>query len=476
MSLEKHPDLKVIIQSLSMIFIVIGVLAVVPLIVTAYYNEALTPFVLISVIPILLGVAIELLFKGEIELQVKHAAIAAALTYLLASALGALPFMYYGMGFLDSFFEAMSGWTTTGLSMIADVESMPRSILFWRSFMQWLGGVGVIVLMLVILAGTGSAASKLYQAEARKDRLKPRLLSTVRLIWWIYIIYTVLGILLYYVAGMSVFDSVNHTMAALSTGGFSTNNLNIQGFNSLGVEVVSIFLMLLGATNFLVHYKVLTGNRLAFLKDIEARTMYILAFAGAVALSLKMPSVRGALFQSVSALTTTGFGSINFTVLDDFSKLLMSFLMIAGASTGSTGGALKIIRLIIVVKLIFWWIQEKILPEHAVITRRISGVELSDADLEEPAIYLLLYLFIFSMGVLIFVYLGYPTIDSIFEVASAQGDVGLSVGLTGVSLHPVGKLVLIFGMWIGRLEIIPVLILAQSILKIKPKKKSKDIL
>ncbi|HDH28843.1 MAG TPA: TrkH family potassium uptake protein, partial [Euryarchaeota archaeon] len=171
MSLEKHPDLKVIIQSLSMIFIVIGVLAVVPLIVTAYYNEALTPFVLISVIPILLGVAIELLFKGEIELQVKHAAIAAALTYLLASALGALPFMYYGMGFLDSFFEAMSGWTTTGLSMIADVESMPRSILFWRSFMQWLGGVGVIVLMLVILAGTGSAASKLYQAEARKDRL-----------------------------------------------------------------------------------------------------------------------------------------------------------------------------------------------------------------------------------------------------------------------------------------------------------------
>ncbi|RMF90350.1 MAG: TrkH family potassium uptake protein [Methanobacteriota archaeon] len=464
-----HPDLRIILQSLGMVFIVIGILAVAPLLVAAYYNEALAPFFLVSVLPLVLGISTVTLLKEEAELQVKHATIAAALTYLLAALLGSLPFMYYGMGFLDSFFEAMSGWTTTGLTMIADVEAMPRSILFWRSYMQWLGGIGVIVLMLVVLAGAGTAASKLYQAEARKDRLKPRLLTTVRLIWWIYLLYTLAGILLYYLAGMGVFDAVNHTMAALSTGGFSTKNANIQGFNSLGIEIVSIFLMLLGATNFLVHYKVLTGQRGAFLRDMEARTLYAIAIAGGLALSLKIPGLRHSIFQSVSSLTTTGFSSIDFAQLDSFSKLVMSFLMMIGASTGSTGGAIKIMRLVIVVYLILWWVQKTLLPEHAVITKNIGGAEFSDQDLQETVVFFLLYLFIFSFGVLVFVYLGYPAIDSIFEVASAQGDVGLSVGLTRTALHPLGKLLLIFDMWIGRLEIIPVLVLAQALLGFRPR-------
>lgn len=470
-----HPDLKTVAQAMGMVFIVLGVLSVIPLLVSAFYDEDLIPFTILAIIPLIVGIAVVRLIPGEVEIQYKHAATAAALTYLFASFLGAVPFMYYGMEFLDSVFEAMSGWTTTGLSMIVNVEAMPKSILFWRSYMQWLGGVGVIVLMIFILSGIGPAASKLYQAEARKDRLKPRLISTVRLILWIYLVYTLIGILLYFLAGMNLFDAVNHTMAALSTGGFSTSNQNIQSYNSLGIEIVSIFLMILGATNFLVHYRVLTGNRKAFFTNVEARAMYALMFAGGLALMVKIPSFRHAMFQSVSSLTTTGFSSIDLTKIGDFPKLIMSFLMIGGASTGSTGGAVKILRIIIVLKLMYWWIKESLLPQHAVITKKLGDVELSLEDLYEPAVYFLLYLFIFSLGVIIMVFLGYPVIDSIFEVASAQGDVGLAVGLTGPALHPVAKVLFIFDMWIGRLEILPVLVLIESLFLRKGTSRSKEI-
>ncbi len=476
MKREKHPDLKAVSQSLGMVFIVIGLLGLVPLLVSLFYNEDITPFMAVSVLPLAAGMVITRFYQGEIDLRVKHAAIAAALTYLIAAILGAVPFMYYGMGLLDSVFEAMSGWTTTGLTMIADVEAMPRSLLFWRSFMQWLGGVGVIVLMLVILAGTGSAAEKLYQAEARKDRIKPRLLSTVRLIWWIYLIYSLAGILLYYLAGMTVFDAVNHSLSMLSTGGFSTRNLNIESFGSFGIELVTILIMMLGATNFLVHYKVLTGRRSALFRDLETRSLFLITILGALVLFLKVPSLRASLFQAVSAITTTGSSSIDVTALGEFPKLAMSFMMMVGANTGSTGGGFKIIRFIIVLKLMAWWIKEKLLPEHAVITKKLSGVELTSENLQEPAVFLLLYLFIFSLGTLAFTYMGYPTVDAIFEVVSAQSNVGLSAGITRAGLEPLGKALLIFHMWIGRLEIIPVLVLAESILRIRPKKRPKEIL
>jgi len=461
---EIPSDLRIIIQSLGMVFIVVGVLSIAPLLICAYYREPLLPFLLVTLIPMLGGMLIARGLKGEIELHFRHAAVAAALTYLVASLLGALPFMYYGMSFLDSLFEAMSGWTTTGLTMIGDVESMPKSLLFWRSFMQWLGGIGVIVLMLVILAGAGSAAARLYEAEARRDRIKPRLISTVRLIWWIYLSYTVLGVLLYFLAGMNLFDAINHTMATLSTGGFSTRNMNIQSFSSQSIELVTMLLMLLGATNFLVHYKILTGNRRALLQDVEARTLYLLAFAGALILTLRVPSFRHSLFQAISSISTTGASSIDVSRLDDFSKLLLSFMMMVGASTGSTGGGFKIIRLVIVVKLIWWWMEEKFLPEHAVITKKVSGIEIGAEELQEASVFLLLYLFIYSFGVLLLVFTGYPVVDSIFEVVSAQSNVGLSTGITGVALHSAGKLLLIFDMWIGRLEILPVFLLIESLL------------
>jgi trk system potassium uptake protein TrkH len=336
--------------------------------------------------------------------------------------------MFYGMSFLDSFFEAVSGWTTTGLTMIVDVEVMPRSLLFWRSFTQWLGGVGIIVLLLAV-----RASLRLYQAEARKERIKPRLISTARLIWWIYIVYTLVGVFLFFIAGMSGFDAVNHSMVALATGGFSVKNASLAAYESFEIEMVGMFLMLLGGINFFVHYKFLTGDKKFLYKDLQLRGVILVITISTLLIGLTQLGLRPALFQSVSALT------------------------------GSTSGALKMIRIIIIVKLIYWWIKQTLLPEHAIISRRLGGEELDPEVIHEATVFSLLYFVLLGGGALSLMYLGFDGVDSLFEIASAQGNVGLSSGITGPGLSPFGKLVLIFNMWVGRLEIVPVLVLAQSL-------------
>ncbi len=464
MNIRKHRDLFVILNSLGSVMIIAGMLGVIPLIVSVYYKEDIQPFLLVSVLPSVIGTAVRRVSQGQNEIQTKHATIAAALTYLMVSLIGMIPFSYYGMGGLDAFFEAMSGWTTTGLTMMNDVEIMPKSLLFWRSYTQWLGGVGIIVLLLAVLS-TGRASARLYQAEARKERIKPRLISTARLIWWIYIAYTGMGIILFYLAGMNEFDAVNHAMTAISTGGFSVKNASLEAYDNMGIEVVAIMLMLLGGMNFVVHYKFFTGERGSLSKDLQVRATIVSTLLITVLLiSYKTLDFRSGLFQSVSAITTTGFSSTNITLLDDFSKSVLTLLMAIGASAGSTGGALKIIRIVIIFKLIYWWIRQSTMPEHAVITRRVAGIELEPEMIHETTVYSLMYIIILGASGLALMFLGYSGTDAMFEVASAQGNVGLSSGITGAALEPAGKILLIFNMWIGRLEIIPVLALIQTII------------
>jgi trk system potassium uptake protein TrkH len=468
MSQSKHEDLRIILQNLGMILIVVGVLSVIPLFAAAFINESLSPFFFVSVLPVVVGIILVRLFSANIDFQVRHAAIAASLTYILVSIFGTLPFMFYGMGFLDAFFESMSGWTTTGLTMIVDVESIPRSLLFWRSFMQWLGGVGIIVLLLTVFS-SGRAGVRLYQAEARKERIKPRLVSTTRLIWWIYIVYTLTGVFLFFIAGMPEFDAINHAMVGISTGGFSVKNASLAAYNSIEIEMVGMFIMLLGGINFLIHYKVLTGDKMSFVKDLQNKGLAVFIIISTLLLGLTSMGFREAAFQVVSAITNAGLSTMDISGLDDFAKSLLTTLMIIGGSAGSTSGALKIIRVIIILKVIYWWIKQSLLPEHAIIPRRLGGVELNSEAIHEATVFSILYIVILGLGALFLMFLGYTGADSIFEVAAAQGNVGLSSGITSTALNPFGKIVLIFNMWVGRLEIVPVLVLAQSLFGLKIK-------
>lgn len=450
---------------------VIGIATIIPIAVSFVYAEDPQPFELMSALLIVIGLLFWKVVKTEEAMRLKHAMILAALTYLILSIFGTLPFLYYGMPFVDAFFESMSGWSTTGLTLIQDVEAMPKSVLFWRSFMQWIGGLGVILLLLVILTHPGIVAAKLYEAEARRKKIKPSLISTIRIIWWIYFFYTGLGMLLYYLAGMSLFDAINHAMVVLGTGGFSVKNGSIGSYNSLTIEGISILIMFLGATNFYVHYRFLTGRRKAMLKDVQVRVMLAILLVSTIFLILKHHPFRESIFQAFTALTCCGVSTADVSEWSDFSKSIIILLMVIGGGAGSTSGAIKIIRTIVVVKSIYWWVLQIFLPEKAVITYKVGDTEITDEEVRETTVFVLLYLIFILIGGFVFMYLGYSSTNSIFEVVSAQGNVGLSCGITSLTMPLLGKIMLIFNMWVGRLEIIPVLILLRAIFLIKPSEK-----
>lgn len=469
-------DLEVILRDLGSILFVVGYVLLLPLAVALIYREESLYFAFIypSVAAIWTGFALKKLFRGAAETKLKHAIINAAIVYLLVPLISSFPFMRYGFSFLDSYFESMSGFTTTGLTIIGNVEAMPRSLLFWRALTQWVGGVGVIMLFLVVLLETGAVIKRFYFAEGRTDRVKPAISTTAKYIWKIYLLYTALGIGLYYIAGMGLFDAVSHTFTALSTAGFSTKNNSIGSYGSIPIEAVSIFLMLLGGISFVVHYKVLSGERGEFWRNPEVRTYFgiivIAIFVVAFDLNFHglnvINSFRYSIFQVVSALTTTGFSTVSISNWSDFSKAILTFLMISGGCVGSTAGGIKILRTLVLLKLSNYEIIRAILPERAVVPFKIRGKLLENEETLRIASFFFLYLSIIFIGSLIISMWGYNFLDTLFITSSAQGSVGLT-SLTPekwLAMPSPAKSILIFEMWIGRLEIFPALALITSLL------------
>ena len=387
-----------------------------------------------------------------------------AVPYVLA---GKLIDPSIGLSPVDAFFESMSGYTATGLTMYTDVESLPMSVLFWRSLTEWIGGVGVIVLFLtVFIRRSGTVAHKLYSAEGRSDRIVPSVISTARQIWLIYLGYTLAGTLALMALGMSAFDSLNHSMTAMATGGFSVRNASIGAYGNPLYEDVIMILMLLGGISFVLHSKLLRGKVKEFLSNIEITTMFFIILFFSIAMYFSMyrgnfaaGGMQAAFFQSISALTGTGFATDDLSRWNDFSKFMMTILMIFGGGYGSTASALKLIRVAVLLYAVWWTAKRALLPEHAVLKFKMAGRIYSDKELQSVALYAWVYLTLLVLGALVFMFSGYSAVDSLFEVASAEGNVGLSVGITSPFMPLHQKIVLIIEMWAGRLEIFPVLIL-----------------
>lgn len=341
---------------------------------------------------------------------------------------------------------------------IRNVEATDRTILFWRSFTEWVGGIGVIVLFLAALVGFGKAARKMYVAEARTEFIEPNIRQTVRSIWKVYVLLTVLGIILIFVAGwpnMSLFEAVNHSMTGIATGGFSVRNTSFATY-SVPVFLVTILIMVLGATSFAVHVRLLKGNWREFFNNVEVKLMLILVLITTLLMFWSV-GLEHALFQSSSALTGTGFSSANLAEWGDPQKGILTMLMVIGGGYGSTSSAIKLIRLLILGKAIHWMIRRSFLPDRAVLPMKIVGKTYAEREMMETAIYALIYILVLLVGAAVLVTIGNGPMDSIFESASAQGNVGLSVGITSTFMPFVGKLVLIIQMLVGRLEILPVI-------------------
>lgn len=392
------------------------------------------------------------------------------LSWLLACLLGAWPLMAIeGLTYTQAFFESVSGWTTTGLSVL-DVGDARRLTLLWRSTMQVVGGAGFAIVVLAAL--TGPAGAGLPTAEGRSEQLAPHVRKSARLVLLIYSGYLAAGTVAYWLAGMEIFDAVNHAFAAVSTGGFSTRKLSIGHWDSVAIEAVTLPLMFLGNLNFLTAYMLWRGRLRAVGRDAEVR--WFVALVPTVALLLLLlvtgglyptlgESVRVAVFETVTCITTTGFSTLrSYDGWGSFGLFAMIAFMIVGGGAGSTAGGMKQYRVVLLLRSVSWEVRRALLPPSAVVENSLwhAGERdyINDARIRQTAAFAFLYLATLAAGTAVLAAHGIPLPEALFEFASAQGTVGLSVGVTSADAPLLVLWAEIAGMFLGRLEFLIVFI------------------
>lgn len=473
-------ELNTILHHTGNVCLLLAAAMLIPLIIALIYNEPryFVPFTISAGISALFGLILAKLFKVELKMTLKSAMIFSTIIWLVACALGALPYYLSGeLSYLNSYFEAMSGFTTTGFSMYSNLDAVSYTINFWRSFSQWIGGLGIIFLLLALLRSTGVDVMRLYLAEGREERLVPSIKHSTRIIVYIYILFTFIAIGLFLAAGMPIFDSLFHAFTSLSTGGFGMHNTSLLFYNSFWIEIAAMIIMMLGATNYALHYTVLKGNWREYFKDIETKVAYSLIILSTILVTFVLYNhqvygndlllnLRYALFQMVSAITTTGLQTAFYPDLlaqwIGLGTFLMTLIMIIGAGSLSTGGGIKWLRLGILLKGISWQVKSFILPGKAVMAKKIhhvSELRITDDVIRLTGAFLSTYIVVYLVSVVI-VLIYYPDISRvIFEVASALSNVGLSSGIMTPDSPALVKIVFIIDFWMGRLEIWPVLLL-----------------
>jgi trk system potassium uptake protein TrkH len=394
--------------------------------------------------------------------------------WLFMTLFGCLPYLISGSipGLTNAFFETMSGFTTTGSTILNDIESIPKSILFWRSMTQWIGGMGIIVLTIAILPLLGIGGMELFIAEApgpTKDKIHPRIKETAKRLWIIYFGLTFLETIILMVIGLDFFDAINHSLTTTSTGGFSTKQASIAAFQNPWVEAVIVVFMFLAGTNFTLIYFGLKIRFNKILKNDEFKwyitsiclivitlTIYH-SFSSGINL---LKSFREICFQVVSIITTTGYSTADYTLWGSFMSFIFFLFLFSGASAGSTSGGIKIVRIILLIKNGLLEFKRRLHPK-AVIPVILNGSSISNQVTYNLLAFIFLYLFVFAIGSIFLAGLGIDIITSISAVASAIGNVGPGIGKVGPSysfneIPSIGKWVLSLLMLMGRLELFTV--------------------
>lgn len=468
-----------ILSFAGMILSLSSIVMLTPLLILLAYPEE-SVHVLAFVLPAgclgLFGTALWLYFRAAANatLSVREGGIIVLITWIAVVLFSAWPFMsVLGLPFSRAVFESMSGWTTTGLSVV-DVTRAGPMILFWRSVTQVAGGAGLAIIMMSAIVGpTGVGIS---HAEGRSDQLVPHVRQSARLVLIIYSCYAVVGTFAYWLAGMSLFDAVNHAFAAVSTGGFSTRAESIGYWDSVAVEAVSLPLMLLGNLSFVTAWFLWRGRLRFVARNGEVRLLAALIPLTAVLVFIFTcrtlyphlgKAIRVAVFEMVTAITTTGFSTVSYNNWNAFGLLLLIVLMLIGGGTCSTAGGIKQFRVHLMWKLLIWEIRRSLMPRNAIQQRPVwegnRRVFVDDGRVRQVAVFVFLYLMTYALGVMLLCAYGYSLSDSLFEFASALGTVGLSVGVTSADM-PTGALwAETIAMFLGRLEFMVVIV---SVLKL----------
>ena len=432
-----------------------------------------------AALTILVGYTVFLFTKrsSNKELKKKDGYLIVTLGWLSMTFFGTLPYLFSGEipDFTNAFFETMSGYTTTGATILTDIESIDKGILFWRSLTQWIGGMGIIVLAVAILPILGIGGMQLFVAEApgiSPEKLQPRIKETAKRLWLIYVMFTALELILLWIGGMSFYDAINHSFTTMATAGFSTKNDSIAHFNTPFIQYVILVFMILGGTNFTMIYFGLHGRFKRVYKNEEFRyylglivLLTVLCTIGIMLVSdttIEL-SFRNAAFQVVSILTTTGYVTADYTGWSSALTVMFFILMFIGASSGSTAGGVKIVRHLVLIKNSILEFKRQLHPS-AIIPVRLNKRAVHRDNTFNILAFIMIYITIFAIASIIMASMGVDFITSVGAVAASLGNVGPALGEVGPmsnfdGLPDAGKWLLSSLMLIGRLELFTVLIL-----------------
>lgn len=445
-------------------------------------NPALDFFISIE-ISVLLGLLLVKTCQTDKDLNWMQGMIVVSLSWLVAMVLGAIPLYLSGHWkfFLDACFDSMSGFATTGLGLVQDLDHLSYAHNIWRHLIMFLGGQGIVVIALSFFVRGFSGAFKMYVGEARDEKIMPNVINTSRFIWFVSIVYLILGTLALGLTGIfhgmqplnAFFHGACNFMAAFDTGGFSPQSQNILYYHSFVYEVITVIIMVLGAINFKLHYHLWMGNRKELVKNIETRTLFvtIIATFSIVAVGLSQTGIyptavmlfRKGFYQLISGHTGTGFQTIYPAQFGtDWNSLSLVGVIIAmalGGAVCSTTGAIKMLRIGIIFKAFKEDLKRIIMPERAIVVEKfhhIREVFLEDKLVRSALIITLAYIILYGLGALVGMFYGYPFLDSLFESTSAAANVGLSCGITNIAMPATLKVTYILQMWAGRLEFMSV--------------------
>jgi len=441
---------------------------IVPLVIALYYGEDWRIFLYSLLATLAIGLLLEFGFRTTKEIERGDGFTIVAFTWLLIPLLGTLPYVFLGLGFLDAFFETMSGFTTTGATILNVVEDLPKSALLWRSLTQWLGGMGVVLIFISILPRLGVGGSQLFDREfpgPLPERLRPRFRTTARLLWTIYVGFTGAEIaLLYFLARLELFDSICISFATIPTGGFTPTTASIGAYGNPLAEYIIMAFMFLAGMSFILHYQFLRGNWKA-IKGEEFR-LYLIILAVATSLLILaqgLNSYREGMFQAISIMTTTGFVTADFGSWQSGARIVLLALMFIGACGGSTGGGIKVVRVLTLIKHTRVMMRKAISPK-AVIPVKLNQKPLQEGIIRDIISFLFLYILVAITASLVLCFLGLNLETSISAVAATLGNVGPGLGGVGPGFNYAGlpgaaKFILIICMWLGRLELFTVIMI-----------------
>jgi len=484
--------IMLVFHLLGKLLIILSGILLVPLCITLFYSEKdeIWAFTISIITSGIFGLILTLSCKYKNEdITIREAFAIVTFWWIFCAFFGALPYWISGVcnTFCDSYFESMSGFTTTGASIFKDVEILPHGILLWRSMSQWLGGMGIVVFFVAVLPAMGIGGHKLFSAETTghtAEKIKPRIAQTAKILWIVYLSLTATVFLLFWFEGMGPFDAFCHGFATVSTGGFSTKNQSMAAFNNLSIEITAIVFMFMSACNFVIYYQIATGQFKKTLSNSELRFFVVLLLCAICFVTLallffdssfynggikdnKFEGTGGALrygaFQTASIITSTGFCSADFDSWPNFCRLLLVFLMFIGGCAGSTAGGMKVARIMLLFKSS---VRETfcLLRPRAIIHVKLRGKPVSKDIITNTLGFYVIFLGFFGIFSLLLIVFGNDVITSFSVVASMMNNVGPALADAGATknysefAYPC-KWILIFCMLLGRLEIYTVILI-----------------